>query len=97
MRATNIRFNCQQLTGSPKEENLLHTPLDGSKLIRPVPIPIPIPPSRKMADLNLNQKTQPTTEMFPLSASSNEQKARGSRASGFKAMSSNGDSIMGVA
>ncbi|KAG7589591.1 Myb domain [Arabidopsis suecica] len=88
-------------TGSPKEENLLHTPLDGSKLIRPVPIPIPIPipipPSRKMADLNLNQKTQPTTEMFPLSTSSNEQKARGSRASGFEAMSSNGDSIMGVA
>ncbi|CAN7040409.1 hypothetical protein BRARA_B01892 [Brassica rapa] len=58
----------------------------------------PIPPSRKMADLNLD-KAAP--EMFPLSmnlpSSSNEQKARGSRASVFETMSNSGDSIMGVA
>ncbi|KAH0897508.1 hypothetical protein HID58_047076 [Brassica napus] len=57
----------------------------------------PIPPSRKMADLNLD-KAAP--EMFPLSmnlpSSSNEQKARGSRASVFETMSNSGDSIMGV-
>ncbi|KAG2312954.1 hypothetical protein Bca4012_027553 [Brassica carinata] len=53
----------------------------------------PIPPSRKMADLNLD-KAAP--EMFRPS-SSNEQKARGSRASVFETMSNSGDSIMGVA
>ncbi|CAH8392154.1 unnamed protein product [Eruca vesicaria subsp. sativa] len=55
----------------------------------------PIPPSRKMADLNLN-KAAPEMFMNPRS-SSNEQKARGSRASVFETMSSSGDSIMGVA
>ncbi|KAJ4909613.1 myb-like transcription factor family protein [Raphanus sativus] len=62
----------------------------------------PIPPSRNMADLNLNKKTTAAPEMFPslsmnLPSASNEQKARGSRASVFETMSSSGDSIMGVA
>ncbi|XP_010512072.1 PREDICTED: transcription factor MYB1R1 [Camelina sativa] len=98
---------------SIQEESQMQTPLEGiplgSKLNRPVPVPIPIPPSRRMAGLNLSKKAPATTteKMFPLSlnlssasssSSSNEQKARGgSRASGFVAMSSNGDSIMGVA
>ncbi|KAL1187800.1 Transcription factor KUA1 [Cardamine amara subsp. amara] len=86
-----------QFLGSSSEEKQLERIIEGSssKLIRP--IPIPIPPSRRMADLNLNKKTPaPAEKMFP-SSSSSEQKTRGSRASAFEAMSSNGDSIMGVA
>lgn len=76
------------------------TPLEG--------IP-PIPPSRKLADLNISHKTTAAPEMFALSlklpmqtsslsSSSNEQNTRErSRASVFETMSSNGDSIMGVA
>lgn len=82
----------------------MQTPLEGiplgTKLNRPVQIPIPIPPSRRMADLNLNKKTPALSlnlSTTTSSSSSNEQKTRGSLGSGFEAMSSNGDSIMGVA
>ncbi|KAF8088253.1 hypothetical protein N665_0547s0003 [Sinapis alba] len=85
---------------TPDTQTEEKTPLEG--------IP-PIPPSRKMADLNLSHKTTAAPEMFALSlklpmqsssssSSSNEQKARErSRSSAFETMSSNGDSIMGVA
>ncbi|VVA94704.1 unnamed protein product [Arabis nemorensis] len=94
--------NQSQLEGimeQGSEKPSLSFPMKG-KLVRP----IPISPARKMADLNLNQRTPATSpEMFPLSmnlsssSSSNEQKTRGSRASVFETMSNNGDSIMGVA
>ncbi|EOA35600.1 hypothetical protein CARUB_v10020813mg [Capsella rubella] len=94
--------------GSIQEETQMQTPLEGiplgSRQNRHVPVPIPIPPSRKMAGLNLSKKAPAARTTLSLnlsssSSSSNEQKARGgsSRASGFEAMSSNGDSIMGVA
>ncbi|KAG2322309.1 hypothetical protein Bca4012_056914 [Brassica carinata] len=85
---------------TPDTQTEEKTPLEG--------IP-PIPPSRKMAGLNLSRKATGSPEMFALSlklpmqtssssSSSNEQKARErSRASVFETMSSNGDSIMGVA
>ncbi|CAN8239169.1 unnamed protein product [Cochlearia groenlandica] len=85
---------------------------DSVEPIRHVPIPIPTPPSRKLANLNLNQKTpakkttEMTAELFPSSlnrpiqsssSSSNENKTRGSRALVFETMANNGDSIMSVA
>ncbi|KAJ0256285.1 hypothetical protein HA466_0092660 [Hirschfeldia incana] len=87
---------------TPDTQTEEKTPLEG---IPPIP-----PPSRKMADLNLSNKTTAAPEMFALSlkipmqtssssSSSSEQKTRErSRASVFETMSSNGgDSIMGVA
>ena len=82
---------------TPNSQTEERTPLEG--------IP-PVPPSPKMADLNLSHKTA-AAEMFALSlklpmqtssSSSNEQKSRErSRPTVFETMSSNGDSIMGVA
>lgn len=78
---------------TPNTQTEEGTPLEG--------IP-PVPPSPKMADLNLSHKTA-AAERFALSlklpmqtssSSSNEQK---SRPTVFETMSSNGDSIMGVA
>ncbi|OMO57257.1 hypothetical protein CCACVL1_25872 [Corchorus capsularis] len=74
------------------------------KLIRPIPI-FPIPPSSKMADLNLNQKTQ-VVDPLPLTLklstpSTEEQSSAAAHSSTFQAMSggsdSNSNSIISVA
>ncbi|KAG6654411.1 transcription factor MYB1R1 [Carya illinoinensis] len=74
-----------------------------SKPIRPIPM-LPVPPSSKMADLNLNQKTQadPSPLSLKLSIeSSGEQSPPATHSSAFQAIpgnfSSSGDSIISVA
>ncbi|XVE75154.1 hypothetical protein DITRI_Ditri12bG0072600 [Diplodiscus trichospermus] len=70
------------------------------RLIRPKPI-LPVPPSSKMADLNLNQKTQ--VDPLPLSLklstpSADEQSTTATHSSTFQAMSSgDNNSIISVA
>ncbi|XVF84855.1 hypothetical protein PTKIN_Ptkin17bG0073000 [Pterospermum kingtungense] len=71
------------------------------RLIRPIPI-LPVPPSSKMADLNLNQKTQvdPLPLSLKLSTPSAEEQstAAAAHSSSFQAMSSgDGNNIISVA